>query len=206
MIFEVGKQYSNNNGEYIPLGIRGDVMRVRYHTGKEQTLSVAMQTRIYENRNLRQPTEQGYIRKHQEGYQSYWTLGFLANRIVHLGVNIITGRESEFRDQYKITTGKELTPEQIGISFLREGANQWGNQGVIAFSAKENELVLLKFRNTPYLTNQLNIFEVKDIHYFWFALENGFQIGGKQDISNIQKLIPTTDKDSFNKGLRYAKE
>ena len=208
MIFEVGGHYSNNIGEYIVLAIIGKTMMVQYLDGTEQPLSIAVQSKICENRNLRQAAEQQRHtkthQKQQDSYRAYWTLGFLAQRIVHLGGNIITEKEDEFRDQYANSTGKELLPEQAGISFLREGANQWGNQGVLSFRAKQHELALLKFRNTPYSTNQPNIFEVKDIRFFWFALENGFQTGGKQDIPSIQNSILATDRDAFDKGYEYA--
>jgi len=200
-MFEVGKYYHNNIGEYEVIHIKGDSMQVRYLAGNQQTLSIAIQSKIYERQSFQQTPK---TKQQPQSYQAYWTLGFLANRIIHLGANITTEKEADFRDNYCLITGQELQDDQLGICFLRDGANQWGNQGVITFRATTNELLLLKFSSTPYPTNQQDTYEVKDIHYFWFALEHKFKLGGEQAIETTVKCIPSLYADAFDKGYTFA--
>ena len=208
MIFEVGQHYSNNNGEYIVLGVQGDILNVRYLNGQEQTLSITIQSRIYENKNskvLQINANSSKPSLKHNSIQHYWTLGFLLARLTHLQYNIISEKEDEAKNNYFDATGEELNPMQIGVSYLREGANQWGNQGVITFRASDGELPLLKFKGKPYpVPTLLNIYEAKDINYFYFMLENGFRLGTHQDNNKIVSQIPIANKDTFNKGYNYA--
>ena len=109
------------------------------------------------------------------------------------------------RQDYFAATGEELDTVQSGVSFLREGANQWGNQGVIRFKAKELELSLLSFSrkgNTPYPSDEY--WEIKDMGFLFFLLEHGFDLGGKQDEDAVIAKIPVSQHLFFDKGVEYG--
>jgi len=208
VIFEIGQTYENNIGKYEVLAINQGAMDVRYTDGHEQTLSIPIQARIYENKML-QPLMVAQERPthKQAGLQDYWTMGFLLNRLIYLGANLTKDKRDDFKDRYFNATNKELDFNQKGISYLRNGANQWGNQGVIRFTAESGELPLLKFssdNNIPYPSNTEGIYEVKDIRYLFILLEHGFMLGSKQDKRHIIRSIPNSYIDYFNKGYSYA--
>lgn len=216
MIFEVGLWYENNLGKYKVLAIQGDNIEVQYSDGRQQVLSVKVQMRIQENKIRRESSQQGQLsgkrfgkRKlyRRIGSRAYWTVGFLLSRLAWLGANLTDDKSDNFKRDYYDIKGIELSPNQEGISYLRSGANQWGNQGVIRFNAKAEELNLLEFssdNNTPYPTNTDNIYEVKDIKFLMFLLENGFELRSKQNVEDIMQNIPDTYKEFFNKGYLYA--
>lgn len=47
--FEVGDHYRNRNGAYVVLSLEGEHMTILYESGRVQTVSIAMQARIWEN-------------------------------------------------------------------------------------------------------------------------------------------------------------
>lgn len=208
MIFEVGQSYKNNIGSYKVLTIHKDTMDVCYADGHRQTLSIGLQSRIYDNYAItestkRQPSK--VIKLIEHNYSDYWTLGFLLSRLIHLQHKIMYDKQDEAKINYFDITGQELDTVKTGVFYYREGANQWGNQGVITFHANESELLLLKFNSKPTtVANSPNTYVVSDINYFYFMLKNNFRLGNKQDKDIIQKSIPNPYIDAFNKGYIYA--
>lgn len=207
MIFEVGGHYHNNFGEYEVLTLKGDSMEVQYLDGHRQTLTIERQARIQENRVLAQVMSQKSVsrsrRRVSYGSRDYWTLGFLLARLSHLGLNIMSEKEEIAKRDYFDATGEELDLEQVGVSCLRDGANQWGNQGVITFRSSTNELLSLKFKGEPYsVHSSTDTYEVKDIGYVRFMWEQGFRMGSgsKQDKDRIESAIPNKYLDAFKEG------
>lgn len=212
MMFEVGKQYRNNNGEYTVLSIKSNQMNVQYRSGQSQSLDIATQTKIQE-RLYREtnPIQDIKICNRKQcqctGSQAYWTMGFLFNRITWLGVNLAKKGASKFQQTYYDIKHKELPQDQSGVSYLRNGANQWGNQGVIRFIASLQELPLLQFSsdgNTPYASNIPNNYEIKDIRYLKFLLEHGFELGNNPTNNIVINSIPPAYINSFNQGISFS--
>ena len=210
-MFEVGNRYQNNLGEYMVLAIRGDVMDVQYLDGRQQALTIELQARIQQNRTLAQSVSQRVSprsgRRVNYGSADYFTLGFLSVRLSHLGLNVVVEKEDVARRDYFDATGEELDSAQTGVSFLREGANQWGNQGVITFHASSSELSFLRFKGEPYdVPPALDAYEVKDIGYVRFMWLHGFRLGSgrSQNQEAIVALIPDSSRGTFEQGVKYG--
>lgn len=213
-MFEIGCWYENKLGKYQVLAVNGDVMTVRYEDGHQQNLSVVTQTRIQESRQLQVASSVALHRgRTYRSYRwvdgrAYLTMGFLSVRMAHLGANLTVDKEASYRDEYQMVKGTDLQPDQDGVSFLREGANQWGNQGVIRFHASDSELSLLSFSrkgNTPYpVSGAEGQWEVKDIAYHFFLLGHGFELGSVQSRDVIISKILLAQKALFNKGVEYG--
>ena len=132
-------------------------------------------------------------------------MGFLFKRVTRLGANLTTDKAQGFKDEYQFVKGAPLAADHDAVSYLREGANQWGNQGVIRFKANESELPLLSFSrkgNTPYSSDEH--WEVKDMGFLFFMLEHGFDLGGSQDDETIIAKIPASQRPFFDKGAEYG--
>jgi len=210
-VFEVGQLYENNIGTYKVLAIHNNKMDVQYSDGHKQSLTIATQTRIYQNRALTQSMEQKYITKSPKSkrgisysYSDYWTLGFLLARLTYLQYKVQYDQRDKARDDYFDATGEELDTVETGVFYYPKGTNQWGNQGVITFRASESELHLLKFNSKPSPTNSPNVCVVSDIRYLHFMLENGFQLGKHPDEVAVASKIPTAYQTTFNKGVEYG--
>jgi len=212
-MFAVGERYENNFGRYQVLAIVGDQMTVQYEDGHRQVLSVELQEQILASRRIRlssPPVRVSGGRKAARSYRwvdgrAYQTMGFLSKRVLRLGANLTTDKAQSFKDEYRSVKGVPLADGHAAVSYLREGANQWGNQGVIRFRAGESELSLLSFSregNTPYASDEH--WEVKDMGFLFFLLEHGFDLGGKQDEDTILSRIPLSQKLFFDKGVEYG--
>jgi len=217
-MLEVNLWYENNIGKYQVLAIIGDQMEVRYANGQKQRLSLKLQSRIQENKQLRDTIqlehhfgEHHHHRApyHRIGLKAYFTMGFLFLRLCWLGLNLKQDKVNKYinqaQDDYLEATGKELSLDQDGVCLLREGANQYSNQGVIRFSAKEEVLPYLEFSsddNRLYPSGKL--YEVKDIKFVFFLLEHGFALGVEQDDTKILAHIPELYQESFSQGWAYA--
>jgi len=146
-------------------------------------------------------------RKVSYGSADYFTLGFLLERLSHLGLNVVDEKRIAAENDYSDATGEELSSVQSGVSYLREGANQWGNQGVITFRAKANELSSLKFRGDPYIVPTTpDLYEVKDIGFVRFMWVHGFRLGAgrNQDKGAVRASVPDPDKPTFEQGVKYG--
>jgi len=213
LTFIVGDRYENNIGKYRVLIITGDLMTVQYEDGHQQMLSVKLQEQILTNRRTRlanPPTSISDGRKAVRSYKwvdgrAYQTMGFLSKRVIRIGANLTTDKAQNFREEYQFIKGVPLTDDRDAVSFLREGANQWGNQGVIRFRAKDTELSLLSFSrkgNTPYASDEH--WEIKDMGFLFFLLEHGFELGSNQDEGAILVRIPSSQRLFFDKGVEYG--
>lgn len=217
-MFEVNLWYENNIGKYQVLAVIGDQMEVRYANGQKQILSVKIQTRIQENKQIQntlqlEPQSGGHHHHrapyHRIGLKAYFTMGFLFVRLRWLGLNLKQDKNDRYinqaKDDYLDATGKELSLTQDGVCLLREGAHQRSNQGVIRFPAKDTELPFLQFSsddNRVYVSGNLK--EVKDIKFVFFLLEHGFDLGLAQDDTKILAHIPEPYQESFSQGWAYA--
>jgi len=217
-MLEVNRWYENNIGKYQVLAIIGDQMEVCYANGHKQILSVKWQSRIQENKQLRDTIqlehhfgEHHHHRApyHRIGLKAYFTMGFLFIRLCWLGLNLKQDKENKYinqaQDDYLEATGKELSLTQDGVCLLREGAHQRSNQGVIRFPAQDAELPFLQFSsddNKVYVSGNLK--EVKDIKFVFFLLEHGFDLGANQDDTKILAHIPEPYQESFSQGWAYA--
>lgn len=215
MTFAVGDRSENNIGRYQVLVIVGDQMTVQYEDGHHQVLSVKLQEQIVVNRQARLSVSSitasdrrttRTIRSYNwvDG-RAYQTMGFLLKRVIRIGANLTTDKEQSFKEEYQFVKGVPLADNCNAVSYLREGANQWGNQGVIRFKAKESELSLLSFSrrgNTPYSSD--GYWEVKDMGFLFFLLEHGFNLGSKQDEDSILSKIPAYQHSFFDKGVEYG--
>lgn len=213
MTFTVGDAGENSFGRYQVLAVAGDKMTVQYDDGHQQVLSVEQQERIRANRQIRlanPPVLTSRSGKVMRSYKwvdgrAYQTMGFLLKRAVRIGVNLTADKAQNFKDEYQFTKGVPLADDHDAVSYLREGANQWGNQGVIRFKGNESELSLLSFSrkgNTPYSSDEY--WEVKDIGFLFFLLEHGFDLGSKQDEEAIIGKMPTSQRPFFDKGVEYG--
>jgi len=213
-VFEVGLWYENNLGKYQVLAVNGDALAVRYTDGCERILSVDLQARIQARLKARdgELSPSGLPRRVRSykwvAGRAYLTMGFFSIRCSRLGANLTADKAQEFKDEYFSIKGAALSDDQDGISFLRDGANQWGNQGVMRFHARETELALLSFSrqgNVPYpVSGADDLWEVKDIGFLFFLLGHGFELGGKQAKDVITSKIPQMQRGFFDKGVEHG--
>ena len=200
-IFVIGRRYSNRLGEYEVLDIQGDKMLIRYDTGTEQGVSVAMQARIAENMAREASRSSPYgPSQHQREQLFYSSLGFLARRVTVLEAFVPPQSVRGFSEDYINIKGSR--PGQKGLVLHPQGSNKWGSELRVTFKATPDELINLDFGpDVTIVDAPLNTgisFRINNNRLWWRLLSFGFEMGTYQDISNIRSHIPPHYRNQFD--------
>lgn len=203
--FVIGRRYFNRKGQYEVLRIDGNNMLIKYDDGTEQTVSIAIQSRIAENMAINASIKSPYPTNLQSrNEQFFFTLGFLAHKATMLEAIIPVHTEIGFSDDYLQLKGIKPKHGQDGYYVHKPGTDKWGCELRITFQAKKQDCDNLDFGPDVHCVddpaNPGIRWRINNNGFWWKLLAFGFEMGSVQNFVNIIKNIPQAYRKQFDSG------
>ena len=204
IVFEIGRRYRNRIGWYEVLNIQHEQMRIRYElNGREDDVSVRIQTRILENISLEEERVSPYSDASRN--QKYFTtLGYLSRHGFIEAIIPLKSKNGFDRNYYGIKGRHPSTGIQGYYVHTDPDVDKWGVEMRLTFDIpngiSESEL---DFGGsfTPVESPDPKKLRINNNQFCYKLLNIGFELGENHDGAEILRNIPECHRNDFRNGL-----
>lgn len=199
--FEIGGRYRNRIGWYEVLELFNDKMRIRYEHNNEEHIMTDLQIlkRIWDNIQK----EENLLKPHNDNCLNslfFRTLGYLVRHSFIEAIIPLKSKEG-FDNSYLRIKKKKPTLNLQGYYIHKDdNVDKWGTEMRLTFEKTDihlnfgGEYVFVKSPDN----DQLRINSNK---LCFDLLSRGFDLGGNQNIAEIESKIPADHLKDFREGL-----
>lgn len=202
--FEIGGRYRNRSGWYEVLEISGDSIQIRYEKdGREQAVDIKTQKRIIENILI----EEESISPHNDvslNRRYFMTLGYISRHGFVEAIIPLKSKNGFDRNYFQIKACHPSSDLPGYYLHTDPFVDKWGVEMRLTFDIpKSISLSDLDFGGPfrPVDSPELGKLRINNNELCYKLLKLGFELGGSQNIQEIEMNIPEGYRLDFRKGL-----